>query len=94
MSWISLIDQFKEKQQGTTRYNLEKHVKSVHEKDWKFECPPCNKRFKHVYNLRAHNNNAHAEEQEKIYTVKSRAVDRSTIQFLSIFGVLLTETCY
>ena len=52
---------------GTTRYNLEKHVKSVHEKDWKFECPPCNKRFKHVYNLRAHNNIAHAEEQEKIY---------------------------
>ena len=29
-----------------------------------------------------------------IHTVKSRAVDRSTIQFLTIFGVLLTETCY
>ena len=27
-------------------------------------------------------------------TVKSRAVDRSTIQFSTIFGVLLTETCY
>ena len=27
-------------------------------------------------------------------TVKSWAVDRSTIQFLIIFGVLLTETCY
>ena len=27
-------------------------------------------------------------------TVKSRAVDRSTIQFLIIFRVLLTETCY
>ena len=27
-------------------------------------------------------------------TVKSRAVDRSTIQFLTIFGVLLTKTCY
>ena len=27
-------------------------------------------------------------------TVKSRAVDRSTIQFLSILGVLLNETCY
>ena len=27
-------------------------------------------------------------------TVKSRAVYRSTIQFLTIFGVLLTETCY
>ena len=27
-------------------------------------------------------------------TIKSRAVDRSTIQFLTIFGVLLTETCY
>ena len=29
-----------------------------------------------------------------IYTVKSRAVDRSTIQFSTIFGVLLTEMCY
>ena len=29
-----------------------------------------------------------------VHTVKSRAVDRSTIQFLSILGVLLTETCY
>ena len=29
-----------------------------------------------------------------VHTVKSRAVDRSTIQFLSIFGVLLTEMCY
>ena len=29
-----------------------------------------------------------------ILTVKSRAVYRSTIQFLTIFGVLLTETCY
>ena len=29
-----------------------------------------------------------------IITVKSRAVDRSTIQFLTIFGVLLTKTCY
>ena len=29
-----------------------------------------------------------------INTVKSRAVDRSTIQFLSIFGMLLTEMCY
>ena len=28
------------------------------------------------------------------HTVKSRAVDRSTIQFLTIFWVLLTETCY
>ena len=28
------------------------------------------------------------------FTVKSRAVDRSTIQFLTIFGVLLTKTCY
>ena len=27
-------------------------------------------------------------------TVKSRAVDRSTIQFLAIFGVLLTKMCY
>ena len=27
-------------------------------------------------------------------TVKSRAVDRSTIQFVSNFGVLLTEMCY
>ena len=27
-------------------------------------------------------------------TIKSRAVDRSTIQFLSNFGVLLTEMCY
>ena len=27
-------------------------------------------------------------------TVKSRAVYRSTIQFLTIFGVLLSETCY
>ena len=27
-------------------------------------------------------------------TVKSRAVDRSTIQFSTIFGVLLTEMCY
>ena len=27
-------------------------------------------------------------------TVKLRAVDRSTIQFLTILGVLLTETCY
>ena len=27
-------------------------------------------------------------------TVKSRAVDRSTIQFSTIFGMLLTETCY
>ena len=27
-------------------------------------------------------------------TVKSRAVDRSTIKFFTIFGVLLTETCY
>ena len=30
----------------------------------------------------------------KIYTVKSQAVDRFTIQFLTIFGVLLTKTCY
>jgi hypothetical protein len=29
-----------------------------------------------------------------INTVKSRAVDRSTIRFLTIFGVLLTKTCY
>ena len=29
-----------------------------------------------------------------VTTVKSRAVDRSTIQFLSIFGVLVTEMCY
>ena len=29
-----------------------------------------------------------------VLTVKSRAVYRSTIQFLTIFGVLLTETCY
>ena len=29
-----------------------------------------------------------------ICTVKSRAVDRSTIQFLTTFGVLLTETSY
>ena len=29
-----------------------------------------------------------------VHTVKSRAADRSTIQFLTIFGVLLTETCY
>ena len=28
------------------------------------------------------------------HAVKSRAIDRSTIQFLSIFGVLLTEMCY
>ena len=28
------------------------------------------------------------------YIVKSRAVDRSTIQFWTILGVLLTETCY
>ena len=28
------------------------------------------------------------------HTVKSRAVDRSTIQFLRIFGMLLTEMCY
>ena len=28
------------------------------------------------------------------HTVKSRAVDLSTIQFLSNFGVLLTEMCY
>ena len=27
-------------------------------------------------------------------TVKSRAVDRFTIQFLSNFGMLLTEMCY
>ena len=27
-------------------------------------------------------------------TVKSRVVDRSTIQFLTIFGLLLTKTCY
>ena len=27
-------------------------------------------------------------------TVKSRAVYRSTIQFLTIFGALLTKTCY
>ena len=30
----------------------------------------------------------------KCNTVKSQAVDRSTIQFLTIFGVLLTEMCY
>ena len=29
-----------------------------------------------------------------ISTVKLRAVDRSAIQFLSNFGVLLTEMCY
>ena len=29
-----------------------------------------------------------------IIRVKSRAVDRSTIQFLTILGVLLTKTCY
>ena len=29
-----------------------------------------------------------------ISTVKSRAVDRSTIHFLSILGVLLAEMCY
>ena len=34
------------------------------------------------------------KEIEIIHTVKSRAVDRSTIQFLTIFGVLLTEICY
>ena len=34
------------------------------------------------------------KEVQIVYTVKSRAVDRSTIQFLSIFGVLLTEICY
>ena len=30
----------------------------------------------------------------RTYSVKSRAVDRSIIQFLSIFGVLQTEMCY
>ena len=29
-----------------------------------------------------------------VHTVKSRAIDRSTIQFLILFGVLLTKTCY
>ena len=29
-----------------------------------------------------------------VCTVKSRAVDQSTIQFSTIFGVLQTETCY
>ena len=29
-----------------------------------------------------------------LFTVKSQAVDGSTIQFLRIFKVLLTETCY
>ena len=29
-----------------------------------------------------------------VVTIKSRSVDRSTIQFLTIFGVLLTKTCY
>ena len=29
-----------------------------------------------------------------VHTVKSREVDRSTIQFSNIFGVLLIETCY
>ena len=33
-------------------------------------------------------------EFKELFTVKSRAVDRSTIQFLTIFGVLLTKTCY
>ena len=28
-----------------------------------------------------------------LHTIKSRTVDRSTIQFLSILGVLLTEMC-
>ena len=32
--------------------------------------------------------------RKKISTVKSRAVDQSTIQFFTNFGVLLTETCY
>ena len=32
-------------------------------------------------------------ENIDLNTVKSRAVDRSTIQFLTNFGVLLTETC-
>ena len=31
---------------------------------------------------------------DKIGTVMLRAVDLSAIQFLSIFGVLLTEMCY
>ena len=30
----------------------------------------------------------------KISTVKSRAVDRSTIQFLTFFWVLLSKMCY
>ena len=34
------------------------------------------------------------KEVQIVYTVKSRAVDRSTIQFLSNFGVLLTEMCH
>ena len=33
-------------------------------------------------------------EWKKIFTVKLRTVDQSTIQFWTIFGVLLTETCY
>ena len=33
-------------------------------------------------------------QSETMHTVKSRAVDRSTIQFLTIFGLLLTKTCY
>jgi hypothetical protein len=32
--------------------------------------------------------------QSQYVTVKSRAVDQSTIQFLTILGVLLTKTCY
>jgi hypothetical protein len=32
--------------------------------------------------------------QSQYVTVKLRAVDQSTIQFLTILGVLLTKTCY
>ena len=38
--------------------------------------------------------NLHVDIESEVHTVKLRAVDRSTIQFLSIFGVVLTETCY
>ena len=36
----------------------------------------------------------HLQTQFNLHTVKSRAVDRSTIQFFTFFGVLLTKTCY
>jgi KRAB domain-containing zinc finger protein len=73
---------------STTRYNLQKHIRTIHEERKDFECPVCHKEFGEAGSLKVHRESVHEgvryecpmADCDKSYAYKGRCVSHIRLE--------------